>query len=445
MSKVEIRINNLNEVQILTNTSTNISTNIPTNNYIKLTVKLMQPSNNNPSNNNPSDDQSEDQIVNPWKAETKTGKFDYQRLIVKFGVEEISEQLIERFKKVTGKEPHIWIKRGLFFAHRQLNEILDDHEKGKPIFLYTGRGPTSAAMHLGHIVPFLITKYLQDVFNAIVVIQMSDDEKYWFKDIDFETVYKLGFENARDIIACGFNPQKTYIFSNHDHTRIPCAQNLSCELMKHIQINTLHHVFGIPNNAAIGQLVWPVYQIAAAFAGFYEPIFGNEKLKCLIVYAVDQDPYFRVSRDVAENIRHPKPCAIMSQFLPALEGKSKMSTTGNTGPVTTIFLTDTEAEVSSKIKKYAFSGGRDTLKEHREKGADLSMDISYQWLKFFEEDDAKLQQIANEYGSGKMLTSEVKDYLIKKIVVIVANHQRELAKVTPELVKQFYDINKFKK
>ncbi len=389
--------------------------------------------------------QDSDQIVTPWKAETKSGKFDYQRLIQQFGVEEITPALIERFRKVTGQEPHPWIKRGLFFAHRQLNEILDDHEKGKPIFIYTGRGPTSAAMHLGHIVPFLITKYLQDVFNAIVVIQMSDDEKYWFKDLDFDTVYKLGFENAKDVIACGFNPEKTFIFSNRDYSRTPCAQKLSCDLMKYIHINTLHSVFGIPDNAPIGQLVWPVYQIAAAFSGFYEEIFGADKLKCLIVYAVDQDPYFRISRDVAGNIAHPKPCAIMSQFLPALEGKSKMSTTGNTGPVTTVFLTDTRDEIANKIKKYAFSGGKDTIKEHREKGADLSVDISYQWLKFFEADDKKLEDIANQYGSGKMLTGEVKEYLVGKIIEVVKSHQEKLAKVTSDDVKKFYDIHKFKK
>ncbi len=33
----------------------------------------------------------------------------------------------------------------------------------------------------------------------------------------FEDIYKLGFENAKDIIACGFNVNDTYIFSNTDY------------------------------------------------------------------------------------------------------------------------------------------------------------------------------------------------------------------------------------
>jgi tryptophanyl-tRNA synthetase len=38
--------------------------------------------------------------------------------------------------------------------------ILDRYEKGKPFFLYTGRGPSSGSMHLGHMIPFMFTKYV---------------------------------------------------------------------------------------------------------------------------------------------------------------------------------------------------------------------------------------------------------------------------------------------
>ncbi len=33
---------------------------------------------------------------------------------------------------------HPFLRRGIFFAHRELEEILDAHEKGKPFYLYTG-------------------------------------------------------------------------------------------------------------------------------------------------------------------------------------------------------------------------------------------------------------------------------------------------------------------
>ena len=60
---------------------------------------------------------------------------------------------------------------------REFDRILDLYEKGKPFYLYTGRGPSSGSMHVGHMVPFLFCKWLQEVFNAFIVIQLTDDEK----------------------------------------------------------------------------------------------------------------------------------------------------------------------------------------------------------------------------------------------------------------------------
>jgi tryptophanyl-tRNA synthetase len=37
--------------------------------------------------------------------------------------------------------------------------ILDRYSKHEPFFLYTGRGPSSDSMHIGHVIPFTFTKY----------------------------------------------------------------------------------------------------------------------------------------------------------------------------------------------------------------------------------------------------------------------------------------------
>jgi tryptophanyl-tRNA synthetase len=49
--------------------------------------------------------------------------------------------------------------------------------------------------------------------------------------------------------------------------------------------------------------------------------------------------------------------------------------------------------------RFAFSGGRQTEKEHRELGADLSVDVPYKWLEFFLDDDAECEHIGKEYGA----------------------------------------------
>ena len=39
-----------------------------------------------------------------------------------------------------------------------LNHLLDLYERGEKFYLYTGRGPSSESLHLGHLVPFMFTK-----------------------------------------------------------------------------------------------------------------------------------------------------------------------------------------------------------------------------------------------------------------------------------------------
>ena len=48
-------------------------------------------------------------------------------------------------------------------------------------------------------------------------------------------------------------------------------------------------------------------------------------------------------------------------------------------------------------------------------GADLEVDVPYQYLTFFLDDDEKLQDIKEKYSTGKLLTGEVKAILIDVI------------------------------
>lgn len=55
------------------------------------------------------------------------------------------------------------------------------------------------------------------MFDCPLVIQLTDDEKFLFKGLALEECHRLAFENAKDIIACGFDPKKTFIFSDLDY------------------------------------------------------------------------------------------------------------------------------------------------------------------------------------------------------------------------------------
>lgn len=111
-----------------------------------------------------------------------------------------------------------------------------------------------------------------------------------------------------------------------------------------------------------------------------------------------------MTRDVAPRLGYLKPALIHAKFFPALQGaKSKMSSSSETSA---IFVTDTPQLIKTKINKYAFSGGGETVEIHREMGGNCEVDVPYQWLTFFLEDDEKLKQIHDDYSSGKMLTGK---------------------------------------
>ena len=184
--------------------------------------------------------------IDPWTARGHFSSKIYDKLVEQFGVQRITVELLERFERVTGHKPHRYLRRDLFFAHRDLNIILDDFEAGKPIFLYTGRGPSnSESMHLGHGISMEFIVWLQRVFNATVVFQIADDEKFWFKDVDFNTVYNMGKEIVSDLVGFGFNSEKTFVFSNHDFSRTPEYQQIAVEMLKIVKIKELKATFGI--------------------------------------------------------------------------------------------------------------------------------------------------------------------------------------------------------
>jgi tryptophanyl-tRNA synthetase len=121
-----------------------------------------------------------EQVIDPWKVESE-GAIDYDKLINQFGSQPLDSTIIERIERITGKKAHRLLRRGIFFSHRDINHLLDLYEKGEKFFLYTGRGPASEALHLGHCIPFHFTKWLQEAFDCPLVIQLTDDEKFLFK------------------------------------------------------------------------------------------------------------------------------------------------------------------------------------------------------------------------------------------------------------------------
>ncbi|MCY0874093.1 MAG: tryptophan--tRNA ligase [Acidianus infernus] len=358
--------------------------------------------------------------VTPWEVK---GKVDYDKLIVQFGTQKITPELKERIKKITG-DLHVMLRRDVFFSHRDLDLVLKDYEEGKGFFLYTGRAP-SLGMHIGHLVPFIFTKWLQEKFKVNLYIEITDDEKFMRNpELTLEQTRQFAYDNILDIIAVGFDPDRTFIFQDTEYIRN--MYPLVTRIAKKLTFSEVKATFGLENSSNIGIIFYPALQIAPTMF---------EKKRCLIPAGIDQDPYWRLQRDIAESLGYYKAAQIHSKFLPPLTGpEGKMS---SSIPESAIYLTDDPKTVERKIMKYAFSGGQPTVELHRKYGGNPEIDVSFQWLyMFFEEDDNKIKKIEEDYRSGKMLTGELKQILIDKLNKFLEEHRakREEAK---ELVNTF--------
>jgi tryptophanyl-tRNA synthetase len=414
---------------------------------------------------------NDNQLINPWVANTSNSKgFDYNKLLNDFGTKPITPELIERIEKITKMQAHRFLRRGLFFSQQYLEQFLNHYEAGLPCYMYTGRGPSSESMHLGHMIPFEFTKYLQDAFGLILIIQMSDDEKYYFKgENDLKYYNNLVRENVKDIIACGFNPTKTYIYSNFNEIANgnPGMWKNIVEMNSYTKVNQIRSMFGLnqldtdklgKSTAApcsIGMMSWPVFQSVPCFASSFKFIFGDDinilnNTMCLVPMAVDQAVYFRLVDDYAAHAKLPKPAQIHSEFLSGLCGpQSKMSSTNLTGSNTsTIFLTDDEKTIRKKIKSCG-SGGK-PIELQMDIGADLTIDVSYQWLITFMESDEELEQIAKRYAQSKdegfngnrMMTSEIKTIIADIIVEYLGQHQSRRNLIDDNIINEYFSKTK---
>ncbi len=360
--------------------------------------------------------------ITPWDVQ---GKVEYEKLIQQFGTQKVTPELLDHTSRY-GKLPAL-LRRGFFFSHRDYNLVLKDADDKVGFFLYTGRAP-SGPMHLGHSIPFHITKWFQKTFDVNLYIQIPDEEKFLakksvksLKDID-----QYVEDNLLDIAAIGFDPNKTFIFRNREY--IKQLYEPACSVAKKITFSTAKAVFGFTPETNIGWMFYPALQIV--------PTLFEQK-RCLIPAAIDQDPYWRIQRDIAEGLGYKKAAVIHCKFLPPLTGmEGKMSSSNSD---TAIWLNDPPAMVEKKIMKYAFSGGQATLAEHRAKGGNPDVDVAYQWLyAFFEEDDAKMLQIYKDYKSGKLLSGELKKMLIEKVNAFLAEHQKNREKNKKQLEQMMY-------
>ena len=452
--------------------------------------------------------------IDPWSSNQST---DYARIIDQFGLSSLSGLDLPAPTKLH--------RRGIVFAHRDLDVILGAHQRKESFGVLTGLMP-SGRMHLGHSMVIEQVRYYQEM-GADVTIAVADLESQATRGISLAD----GKESARkdyvaNYAALGLLSDSTEVYFQSQRSAV---QRLGFQLGKRTNLNEFESIYGFSGETNLAHVQAPMVQVGDILHPQLDEYGGLRPI--VVPVGVDQDPHLRLTRGLAgktnwfnvgpgkrsgalirlsvqeENaetfgqspngridrakrqlifdgivnnmeamgfsdiMSNPKEGTVMvpsatSQDIHRIrmqllayertlggQGLLAPSSTyhhfavGLTGdkmssskPKTTIFLDDDISEVEKKIKR-AFSGGQPTIEEHRRIGGNPDIDVAYQYMMyFFENDDDYLQEINQQYRSGALLAGEMKQLCIDRATEWLSTHQ-EKKDETAHLVDEFFDTN----
>ena len=448
--------------------------------------------------------------IDPWASK---GIKNYDEICEKFGLEKIDSSKLPN--------PTHLHRRGIIFAHRDLDSVLDARKSGKSFGVLSGLMP-SGQMHLGHKMVIDQAKWFQDL-GGDVTIAVADLEAHATRGLSLEKCRKYAVEEyISNYAGMGLNPEKTSIYFQSERSIV---QKMGFTLGTKTNLSEMEAIYGFSGNTSLAHVQSPLVQAGDIVHPQLDEYGGLRPI--VIPVGIDQDPHIRLTRgmvsktnwfnvnnnksgnltiglsiqdnnqeimgirsdggidknqrkmiidraisainkagykEINSNPKHGtidvkdantenraeiqyelltlerqlggmglmQPSSTYHQFAVGMTG-GKMS---SSQPETTIFLNDSMKSIEKKIKA-SFSGGQATIEEHRSKGGNPEIDVAYQYLRyFFEEDDNELNKIREEYISGELLTGEIKAICVDKATTWMKTHH-ELKDQNQHLVKDF--------
>ncbi len=362
--------------------------------------------------------------IDPWKGQDIK---DYGKLIEQFGIQD--------FKKILPRldEPHLLMRRGLIFGHRDFQRILEARKRGKSFSMMTGLMP-SGKFHLGHRALAEQFIFYQNM-GARLYICVADIEAYNMRDKTLRELRDIAIEEyLLNYIALGLKPKNVDFYFQSSRSSEAKKANAYYRLIglvsRKTTFNEMRDIYG---ELSPGKIMSVMTQVADILHPQL-PEFG-EPQPVVVPVGVDQDPHIRLTRDIASRMKEfgfMSPSSTYHEFMLGLKGH-KMS---SSDPYSYIALDDDEKTVKEKVMKHAFSGGRGSLREHRQKGGIPEVDVAFNILLFgAEPDDRKLRKVYDEYSSGSMLTGELKQLTIEKLTGQLRKHRQSREKARSKVGK----------
>jgi tryptophanyl-tRNA synthetase len=333
---------------------------------------------------------------------------DNEKLVNQFGAQPLS--------KLKDLPDFYTFKRGLIYSHRDFDKFFTALKKGEKCAILSGLN-ASGNFHIGHKAVFDTNLFFQKEYGIPVFIPISDDESYVSGKVETqEEGLKNSLELAKELIAYGFDPKKTFFIIDQIYTNI---YNLAIKLSKRVTLSEIKATYGYKPEDNPGLYFYPIIQSAHIL---FPQTLGYKNV--LVPIGPDEDGHIRISRDIAGRAGFNRPSILHITFLPGVDAE-KMSKSKNNA----IFLKNDKKTIEKKAKK-AFSGGAVTAEEQRKNGGDPENDIACMYLTKIFLDEKEGEQLAKDYRAGKLLSGEVKMKLADELVKFTGDFQSKLRKIT---------------
>ena len=332
-------------------------------------------------------------IIDPWGSGLLE---DYEKIIKDFGLEVFDPKLFPK--------PNRIMRRGVVFAGRDLKIISDAIKNKKRYYVLSGIMPTNEKIHFGNKMVVENIKYFQD-HGAEAYVLVADLESAAARGVPLEEAKKRALNfHIPAYVALGLDAKKTTFYFQSENIEV-CR--IASEASKKVTANEFKAIYGSLEPG----------RIYSAFTQVGDILYPQlkERMPGIIPVGVDQDPHIRLTRDIVRRTKKKGfflPSGLYHKYMPSLDGSIKMS---KSKPESCIELPEDIKSVKRKIKN-ALSGGRDTLEEHRKKGAVIEKDMVFELMKqHLIEDDNELNKIYKNYKSGKMTSGELKEIACDKM------------------------------
>ncbi len=352
--------------------------------------------------------------INPWGTDLVE---DYDDLFKQFGLQHLPEEYAQKFSSSR------LFRRNILFAHRGYDAFVKDAEKGKPVAVMSGIKPSSE-FHLGSKLTAEEIIFNQKRFGAKVFYAVADNEALADNGLSYEESHPLAVDNVADLLALGLDPGNAFIYKQSKCLNVLNTAQIASKKVTMSMMNALYGHQDLALYLAVLTQIGDILQPQL-------DEFGGPK-RVVVPVGVDQDPHIRLTRDVAPKLGFLPPSSTYHRFFRALNGETKMS---KRDPLNVLSLNDSAKDVKKKVGR-ALTGGRATVAEQREKGAEWWKCVVYELMLFhFEEDDAELAKMREDCEAGNLSCGECKARRIKKIQGYLAEHQEKKSRLRKKAEK----------